>query len=153
MNTARKRELRTILMEKRREIAAEVRRKIHELRDQNSRRRQDSDSPVEQLESSDFGEQEDVELAIIQMKADTLNRIDQALGRLDRSVYGKCFECDEEIAENRLRALPFAVRCTNCEKISEDAEKAERRRRGPGFVTNVDRGPRRGVDYGRDTDW
>ncbi|MBY0493356.1 MAG: TraR/DksA C4-type zinc finger protein [Cyanobacteria bacterium] len=30
-----------------------------------------------------------------------------------------CFECGEEIAEARLRALPFAVRCKDCEEALE----------------------------------
>ena len=36
------------------------------------------------------------------------------------------FECDEEIAEARLRALPFAVRCKDCEEVRENAEQRER---------------------------
>ena len=35
-------------------------------------------------------------------------------------------ECGEEIAEKRLRALPFAVRCKDCEEAREVAERRER---------------------------
>jgi DnaK suppressor protein len=42
------------------------------------------------------------------MRADTLARVDEALVRLDAGKYGSCVECDGEISERRLRALPFA---------------------------------------------
>jgi DnaK suppressor protein len=52
--------------------------------------------------------QDDIEFALIQLKAETLNKIDMALQRIAEGNYGKCFECGDEIAEARLRALPFA---------------------------------------------
>ena len=60
------------------------------------------------------------------MKAETLNKINEALSRLEEGVYGNCFECGEEIAEPRLRALPFAVRCKDCEEAREAAAERER---------------------------
>ena len=53
------------------------------------------------------------------MKAETLNKINEALARLEDGRYGLCFECGDEIAEARLRALPFAVRCKDCEEARE----------------------------------
>jgi DnaK suppressor protein len=60
------------------------------------------------------------------MKSETLNKINDALSRLEQGNYGNCFECGEEIAEKRLRALPFAVRCKDCEQTRENAEQRER---------------------------
>ena len=37
-----------------------------------------------------------------------------------------CFECGEEIAQPRLRALPFAVRCKDCEEALEMAQQRVR---------------------------
>ena len=57
-------------------------------------------------------------------------KIHEALGRLDQGEYGYCAECAGEISAQRLRALPFAVRCTACESLHErDAGLAERDRR------------------------
>ena len=53
------------------------------------------------------------------MKAETLTKIDEALRRLEEGTYGYCFECGEEVSESRLRALPFAVRCKDCEEARE----------------------------------
>ncbi len=80
--------------------------------------------------------QEDIDLALVQMKSDTLNKINQALERLQQNVYGNCIECGGEIAEKRLRALPFAIRCKSCEDAREAIEQHEReqaRRRGWGL--------------------
>ena len=67
--------------------------------------------------------QQDIEFALIQMKAETLDQINHALFRLDEGVYGHCLECGEEIPERRLRALPFAIRCKDCEEVLEVAEE------------------------------
>jgi DnaK suppressor protein len=81
---------------------------------------------MDQGETSEVDIQEDIELALIQMKAETLNKINEALARLEEGRYGLCFECGEEIAEARLRALPFAVRCKDCEEAREIAAQRER---------------------------
>jgi DnaK suppressor protein len=78
------------------------------------------------VESSEADIQDDIEFALIQMKSETLNKINDALMRLEQDNYGNCFECGEEIAEKRLRALPFAVRCKDCEEAREVAEQRER---------------------------
>ena len=59
------------------------------------------------------------------MKAETLTQIDNALARLEQEAYGYCFECGDEITEQRLRALPFAVRCKDCEELHEIAERRD----------------------------
>ena len=67
--------------------------------------------------------QQDIEFALIQMKAETLDQINQALSRLDEGAYGYCLECGKEIPERRLRALPFAIRCKDCEEALDVAEE------------------------------
>jgi DnaK suppressor protein len=81
---------------------------------------------LDAVESSEADIQEDIEFALIQMKAETLQKINEALGRLEEGAYGYCFECGEEISERRLRALPFAVRCKDCEEAREVALQRER---------------------------
>ncbi len=77
------------------------------------------------LERTDAQNQRDLEHAVVQMRAETLVRINEALARLDAGErYGLCAECEGEIAEQRLAALPFAVRCLEC------AERHEKRRTG-----------------------
>jgi DnaK suppressor protein len=81
---------------------------------------------LDAAESSELDIQDEIEFALIQMKAETLTKIDEALRRLEESTYGYCFECGEEISERRLRALPFAVRCKDCEEAREVKQQRDR---------------------------
>ena len=51
-------------------------------------------------------------------------QIDAALRRMDEGEYGRCVDCGQEIPVDRLRALPFTLRC------QEDEEERERKLRG-----------------------
>jgi len=113
-------ELRHMLEDRRRELMNEVQGRIRDVRAEGDR------EVLDQGESSEVDIQEDIEFALIQMKSETLNKINEALRRLEEGTYGNCFECGEEIAEARLRALPFAVRCKDCEAARETAERRER---------------------------
>jgi DnaK suppressor protein len=120
---ARYEELKTMLLERQREILNEVQGKIRDVRAEGSEKPHEVLDPGE---TSEVDIQEDIEFALIQMKAETLNKINEALSRLEEGTYGRCFECGEEIAQPRLRALPFAVRCKDCEEAREMAQQRER---------------------------
>lgn len=68
----------------------------------------------------------DIDFAVAVVRLETVEKIDGTLARLREGIYGNCFECGEEIAEKRLRAIPFAVRCKYCEDAREEADAAER---------------------------
>jgi len=115
-------ELKKMLEDRRRELLNEVQGRIRDVRLEGNKDR----DVLDQGESSEVDIQEDIEFALIQMKSETLNKINDALARLETGTYGNCFDCGEEIAEKRLRALPFAVRCKDCEEAREVAEQRER---------------------------
>ena len=135
--TSRYEDLKQILEDRRREILNEVQDKIRDVRAEGTHNK--SNEVFDAAESSDADIQEDIEFALIQMKAETLNKINEALTRLEEGVYGNCFECGEEISERRLRALPFAVRCKDCEEAREVAALRERQtqRRSTGFLLDL----------------
>lgn len=120
--TSRYNELKSMLENRRRELKEAVKGKMRDVRTDTAKERE----VLDQGESSEIDIQEDIEFALIQMKSETLNKIDAALRRLEEGTYGDCFECGEEISEARLRALPFAVRCKDCEEARETAEQRER---------------------------
>ena len=126
--SSRYNELKGMLENRRRELMSEVQGRIRDVRAEGGKERE----VLDQGESSEVDIQEDIELALIQLKSETLNKIDAALRRLEDGSYGDCFECGEEISPARLRALPFAVRCKECEEARETAEQRERsaQRRG-----------------------
>jgi len=114
-------DLKQILTDRRREMQDEIQRRIRDGR---------TDRPHEvrdDLEHSDADIQGDIELSLLQMRAEMLTRIDEALVRLDAGKYGSCFECESEISAQRLRALPFAVRCQACEERREKEQGRARR--------------------------
>jgi DnaK suppressor protein len=114
-------ELRQMLSDRRSALQNDVHSRIRDGR---------TDRPKEvrdEIEHSDAGMQGDIELSLLQMRADMLSRIEEALVRLDGGKYGSCFECEGEISERRLRALPFAVRCQTCEHRREQEQGRERR--------------------------
>ena len=66
---------------------------------------------------------QDVELGRLELKRRELRRIDEALGRLAAGAYGICEGCEAEIDEERLRIIPLATRCVECERKRELQEK------------------------------
>ena len=49
----------------------------------------------------------------------TLAQIDRAIARLDDGTYGMCERCGEPIAEERLRARPWATLCIDDQRRSD----------------------------------
>jgi len=125
MSRTRYAELKQMLDGRRRELHAQVQGKIRGVREEGTWGGK-LNEVLDAVESSEADIQEDLEFALIQMKSETLNKIDDAIARLEQGDYGYCFECGEEIAEKRLRALPFAVRCKDCEERRENIERRER---------------------------
>lgn len=79
----------------------------------------------EKIEGTPFGDRPalspdaELEIAVADRRAGMLAQIDLALKKMDEGTYGRCEMCEEEISVARLRAHPFAVRCTRCQEIWE----------------------------------
>ena len=48
-----------------------------------------------------------------------LRAIEEALNSIDEGTYGTCEDCGEEISVGRLNAVPFALRCVECQEMQE----------------------------------
>jgi DnaK suppressor protein len=96
--------------------------------------------PAESLEVRDAEEQsvndfvQDIDFALMQMKAESLRKMDEALLRLEDGTYGSCTECSAEIGAARLKAVPFADRCIACQEQAESAGGEERGGRRSAFA-------------------
>ncbi|HKT79819.1 MAG TPA: TraR/DksA C4-type zinc finger protein [Vicinamibacterales bacterium] len=115
-------DLKAMLESRRAEVVRELQDKIRAVRSDGIAHR----DLLEDAERAELDLQDDIGFALIQLKTEMLNQIDSALRRLQEGNYGDCFECGTEIAEARLRALPFAVRCRDCEQGREAAHGRER---------------------------
>jgi DnaK suppressor protein len=128
MTHSRHVELQRMLEQRHGELAAQVQTKVRGFREMDA-----SDTP--RAEFSEDQVQEDIDFALVQMQWQTMEKIAAALGRLEDGEYGMCRDCEQEIAEKRLRALPFATRCKDCQESAESSEGHERRtmQRDAGF--------------------
>jgi DnaK suppressor protein len=73
----------------------------------------------------------DLDYELLNMSSETLRNIDRALERLEEGTYGTCEECGLEIGERRLKAMPFARYCVNCQ---EEKERFSEKGKGRGWV-------------------
>jgi DnaK suppressor protein len=60
-----------------------------------------------------------VMLAVSENESRQLTLIDEALRRIDDDEYGTCQNCEKEITEKRLDALPWARYCLSCQELVE----------------------------------
>ncbi len=65
------------------------------------------EAPLEVLDS--LGELQRQEVA----------QIEKALERIEDETYGNCITCGKEITYKRLRAIPYALHCIECQRNEE----------------------------------
>ncbi|MBI3321492.1 MAG: TraR/DksA C4-type zinc finger protein [Candidatus Omnitrophica bacterium] len=60
---------------------------------------------------------------IVSSEQQILYQIDDALKRLDDGSYGLCQPCNQPISMSRLKAVPYASLCINCQRAKEQQNK------------------------------
>jgi DnaK suppressor protein len=132
-------DLRHRLLSDRRELLASVRLRRRDLHAQSV------DSPPEVLgevgERRTLTPETEVAYELMGSHAHRLRQIEHALEKMDHGSYGHCEDCEELIAPPRLRALPFAVRCTTCQDLLERGGAASSRWPARGYGISA-AGPR-----------
>lgn len=61
----------------------------------------------------------DFNLGLASSEHEILNKIDEALLKLEEGDYGKCEKCGCKLPIARLKALPFATMCIPCKEAEE----------------------------------
>jgi RNA polymerase-binding transcription factor DksA len=61
---------------------------------------------------------------LLSISAHTVQSIEDALRRVKAGTYGRCDDCGGEIPIQRMRALPFAQTCVQCQERRDDAKGA-----------------------------
>ena len=110
--------LRDALDARRRQLAEDLQLRVARIRENGANAAQD-------LEPDD-GDPCDLDVALVEIATATLQRIAQAIERLDNGQYGLCTLCQHPIGEARLRALPFAVSCQKCQSLREELGEGRR---------------------------
>lgn len=65
------------------------------------------------------------ELRIRDRERKLLNKIKEAIERIDNGSYGICDDCGDEIAVERLDARPVTTFCIDCKTRQEQEERAK----------------------------
>lgn len=62
----------------------------------------------------------DLNLSIVENTAQELERIQEALDKLDKGTFGRCENCGTWIPLQRLKAIPYARLCIPCQEKEEN---------------------------------
>jgi DnaK suppressor protein len=116
MNSEKLEYFRGILLEEMRILREEAEKTVSEMTldstnfpDPNDRATQESDRSFE--------------LRIRDRERRLINKIQEALARIDAGIFGICEVCEEEISEARLKARPVTTLCIDCKMEQEQKEK------------------------------
>jgi DnaK suppressor protein len=67
----------------------------------------------------------EIQVTLMDRRTQQVVQIEEALARLTAGQYGFCQDCDAFIGVPRLRALPFAQRCRDCQGQAERRARRE----------------------------
>jgi DnaK suppressor protein len=81
-----------------------------------------SSMPIHMADIGSDAFEQEFTLSLMATEEETLDLVEQALGRIRDRTYGVCEECGGVIAKKRLEAIPFAPLCIRCaEKMESGA--------------------------------
>jgi DnaK suppressor protein len=111
-----------LLQPRRQFLAGNVRR----LEDEACRKSADASGdqstvPLHPADAASDLQEQDLSLVFMENENVRLQDIEDALERLREDRFGLCEECDREIAVERLRAIPYAPLCLECQRRQEAA--------------------------------
>lgn len=106
------REFKELLLQKRAELAGDVRRLTSEALDRKALGGGDHSSmPIHMADLGSDNWEQDFTLGLIANEAAVVRDIDEALARIQNRTYGICMATQNEISPARLRAKPWAKYC------------------------------------------
>ncbi|SNB46809.1 TraR/DksA C4-type zinc finger protein [Geobacter sp. DSM 9736] len=117
LDADRQARLKEMLMEQKRRMWNELREDI--FRNTAEPLNAQFEIPQDPGEQSMLDFLEDLQLSVVDIRRQQLTQLDEAVSKLERGTYGICEECGEEINEERLKIMPFANRCRECQEEKE----------------------------------
>ena len=124
--------LRHALERRRRELTEDFRVRVARIRDRSA--------DIPQVDTPDE-DSTDLDVTLVEIATHTIQLIDAALERLERGQYGRCARCRGRISKSRLRAMPFAVLCRECQAVREREAALDQANRRPSPWDRVADGP------------
>jgi len=124
IESERKAALRKLLINKREEIVTEVKSVISKYI--KGETRQLVDTALDDGDWSIVDLSEDISFKHMSTHRENLVKIDEALRKLNEGTYGICEDCGDDISEERLKILPFAIYCIDCQEKREQIEEMQK---------------------------
>jgi len=118
--------LRKFLIQKREQIVKEA--KIEISKYIKGETRQLVDTALDDGDWSVVDLSEDISLRQLSNHREVMVKIDAALGKLQEGTYGICEDCGGKISKERMKVLPFAIYCRDCQEKVEQLEAIEKER-------------------------
>ena len=125
MSGERTERLRHILLARRQEVQQQIDELLAQHRADQTRLREESVADNEDLSTQNSNSHQ--QLSILEVRNQVRLQLDTALQRLEEGTYGLCEDCQRPITEERLKALPFARRCIDCQRQAELLEQIEKK--------------------------
>ncbi len=79
----------------------------------------ESTTPKDFADIASYASDQDMLDALGAKTVRKLQAIDAALLRIEENRYGKCVKCSKDISEERLKSLPYAIKCLSCQNAEE----------------------------------
>lgn len=121
---SREAQLRKQLLKKRSEILKEARDEITKYI--KGETKQLVETALDDGDWSVIDLSEEINLRRLEAHRQSLVKIDETLMKIKEGTYAVCEGCGEKISAGRLRVMPFAIYCRDCQEDREELEKAER---------------------------
>ena len=88
---------------------------------QGLRRREDIaiEKSAEQMDEIKYASERDLAIGNLDRESKLLREVKAALRRIDDGSFGACIQCDGAIRPKRLAAVPWALRCIQCEEAAD----------------------------------
>lgn len=116
MDSAKRDYFRNVLQEELRTLLEEADKTVSEMTADNTNFPDPNDRATQESDRS-------FELRIRDRERKLINKIKEALERIDDDTFGICEMCGEDISEARLKARPVTTLCIDCKIEQEKKEK------------------------------
>ena len=79
-----------------------------------------SNMPIHMADIGTDNFEQEFTLGLIENEDQTLREIEDALERIENGTFGECERCGKKVRKVRLKALPYARYCIECQRIEEE---------------------------------
>jgi DnaK suppressor protein len=78
---------------------------------------------ADQMDEIQYASERDLAIRNVDRESKLLRQVSAALRRIQDGRFGTCIECESQISPRRLAALPWALRCIQCESAADQGAR------------------------------